>query len=151
MIDARQLGSSLFTPGVADVMIDFQSDNIYLAAFVVSVYVLGYCFGPLVIAPLSELYGRVPLYHMCNLLYTIFTVACAVAPGMASLVTFRFLAGVAGSCPLTLGAGSIADMVSPQNRGAAMGAWAMGSLLGPVIGPVGKWRRSEKTESGRIR
>ncbi|GAM43248.1 hypothetical protein TCE0_047f17904 [Talaromyces pinophilus] len=130
------LGSSMFAPGVPDVMLDFHSSNESLAAFIVSVYLLGYCFGPLAIAPLSEMYGRQPLYTACNLLYTIFNVACAVAPEIGSLIVFRFFAGVAGSCPLTLGAGSLADMIPQNKRGAVMAIWAMGPLLGPVIGPV---------------
>lgn len=128
----------MFAPGVPNVMLDFKSSNESLAAFVVSVYLLGYCFGPLAIAPLSEMYGRQPLYTLCNILYTIFNVACAVAPDMASLIVFRFLAGIAGSCPLTLGAGSLADMIPQEKRGAVMAVWALGPLLGPVIGPVGK-------------
>ncbi|KAL3707061.1 hypothetical protein TMatcc_008074 [Talaromyces marneffei ATCC 18224] len=130
------LGSSMFAPGVPNVMREFHSSNESLAAFIVSVYLLGYCFGPLVIAPLSEMYGRQPLYTACNLLYTIFNVACALAPDMGSLSVFRFFAGVAGSCPLTIGAGSLADMIPQNKRGAAMAIWAMGPLFGPVIGPV---------------
>ncbi|KAJ5625297.1 MFS transporter [Penicillium lagena] len=57
------LASSMFAPGVADVMTEFGSANSMLASWVVSVYVLGYMVGPFLIAPLSELYGRVPLYH----------------------------------------------------------------------------------------
>ena len=55
----RPLASSMFAPGVPEVMTEFKSSNELLASFVVSVYVLGYAFGPLLIAPLSELYGRV--------------------------------------------------------------------------------------------
>lgn len=129
----------MFAPGVPNVMEDFKSDNVYLASFVVSVYLLGYCFGPLVIAPLSELYGRMPLYNICNVLFTVFNVACAVAPNMSSLIIFRLFAGLAGSCPLTIGAGSLSDMIRQEKRGGAMAAWALGPLLGPVVGPVGKY------------
>lgn len=45
----------MFAPGVPDVMTEFHSQNEQLASFVVSVYILGYAFGPLLIAPLSEL------------------------------------------------------------------------------------------------
>ena len=41
------LGSSMFAPGVPLVMQDFNSTNEPLASFVVSVYVLGFAFGPL--------------------------------------------------------------------------------------------------------
>lgn len=35
-------GSSMFAPGVPDMMKEFHSDNVDLASFVVSIYVLGY-------------------------------------------------------------------------------------------------------------
>lgn len=41
------LASSIFAPGVPDLMADFRSDSKLLASFVVSVYVLGFAFGPL--------------------------------------------------------------------------------------------------------
>jgi len=127
----------MFAPGVPQVMRDFGSTNLELASFVVSVYLLGYCFGPLLIAPLSEMYGRVIIYNVCNVLYVVFTVACAVAPNLGALIVFRFFAGSAGSAPLTIGAGSISDMIRQEKRGGAMAAWALGPLIGPVIGPVG--------------
>jgi MFS family permease len=53
---------------------------------------------------------------------------------MGMLVAFRFLAGCAGAAPLTIGGGSITDLMLPQQRGAAMAIFALGPLLGPVIG-----------------
>ena len=135
-LSSRPLASSMFAPGVPDVMIEFQSNDEQLASFVVSIYVLGYALGPIVIAPLSELYGRLPLYHSCNLGFVIFTVACAVATDLNMLIAFRFLEGLFGSCPLTIGGGTIADIVIQEKRGAVMSIWALGPLMGPVIGPV---------------
>ncbi|KAJ5682167.1 MFS transporter cpaT [Penicillium macrosclerotiorum] len=130
------LGSSMFAPGVNQLAKDFKIASTELDSFVVSVYLLGYCFGPLLIAPISEMYGRRIVYNVCNLLYVIFTIACAVAPEIGSLIVFRFFAGFAGVCPLTIGAGSIADMFVQEKRGGAMAAWALGPLIGPVVGPV---------------
>ncbi|RGP68151.1 hypothetical protein FSPOR_5495 [Fusarium sporotrichioides] len=130
------LASSIFAPSIEQVMTEFHSTNSQVASFIVSVYLIGYCFGPLVIAPLSEMYGRLPLYHVCNVLFVIFNVACALAPNLGGLIAFRLLAGLAGSCPLTIGAGSLADVISREKRGAAMSSWALGPLFGPVIGPV---------------
>ncbi|EFE39468.1 MFS multidrug transporter, putative [Trichophyton verrucosum HKI 0517] len=130
------LGSSMFAPGVGEVMKEFNSTNPELASFVVSVYLLGFSFGPLIIAPLSEMYGRAPLYTICNILFVVFNVACALANSLESLIVFRFFAGTAGSAPLTIGAGTISDMIRQEKRGGALAAWALGPLLGPVIGPV---------------
>lgn len=68
--------------------------------------------------------------------YIAFTVACALAKNMNTLIAFRFLQGCWSVAPLTIGAGSLADMVAPQRRGAAMSLWSLGPLLGPVIGPI---------------
>ena len=132
----RPLASSMFAPGVPEVMKEFDSTNDELASFVVSIYVLGYAFGPLALAPLSELYGRMPVYHVCNFLFLVFTIACAVASNLNMLIGFRFLAGLVGSCPITIGGGTIADMFVQQKRGGVMAIWALGPLMGPVIGPV---------------
>ncbi|KAK3689452.1 major facilitator superfamily domain-containing protein [Podospora appendiculata] len=130
------LGSSIFAPGVGLLMYEFHSGSRELASFVVSVYVLGFAAGPLVIAPLSEIYGRLALYHACNIAFMGFLVGCALAPSLNALIVFRFLAGVFGSCALANGGGSIADMIHPEKRATAMAAFGIGPLLGPIIGPV---------------
>ena len=117
-------------------MATYHSSNPQLASFVVSVFILGYFFGPLFLAPLSELYGRLPVYLTCNVLFTIFNIACAVSNSLSSLVVFRFLAGTFGGCPITIGAGSFGDMIAQEHRGKIIAIWALGPLLGPVIGPV---------------
>ena len=43
----------MFAPGVPEVLQEFQTRSQTLAEFVVSVYILGFAFGPLIIAPLS--------------------------------------------------------------------------------------------------
>ena len=128
------LGSSMFAPGVPDLMKEFKSNNVELASFVVSVYVLGFAVGPLFFAPLSEIYGRLPVYHCCNALFFACNIACALAPNLNFLVGFRFLAGVFGSAPLTNGGGTIADLVTQEKRGKAMS----GFVMGPIIGPISK-------------
>ncbi|KAL4877059.1 major facilitator superfamily domain-containing protein [Aspergillus karnatakaensis] len=130
------LASSMFAPGIEGVMRDFHSTDSMLASFVVSVFVLGYVVGPFIIAPASELYGRVPCYHACNVLFLVFTIACAVAQDMPQLIVFRLLAGVAGVCPITIGAGTIADMIAVEKRAGIMAVWALGPILGPIVGPV---------------
>lgn len=129
------LASSMFAPGVSQVMAEFDNSNPQLATFVVSVYVLGFAFGPLFIAPASEMYGRT-ICNICNALFVVFSICCGVSSSYGMLVAFRFLMGCAGSAPLTIGGGTIADMMQTERRGSAMAIWIMGPLLGPVIGPV---------------
>lgn len=111
-------------------MREFRSSDTTQASFIVSIYILGYALGPLAIAPLSEMYGRMPLYHVCNIMFVIWNLACALAPNLGSLLVFRLLAGIAGSCPITIFAGSIADVFIQEKRGGAMAVCALGPLIG---------------------
>lgn len=130
------LASSMFAPGVPQVLADFKTDAPTIAEFVVSIYILGFAVGPLIISPLSEMFGRWPVYVVCNILFFIFTIACAVADSMAQLIVFRFFAGTFGVCPVTLGGATISDLIDQEKRGVAMSLFGMGPLLGPVIGPI---------------
>lgn len=126
----------MFAPGIKAIMIEFHSTSSITATFLVSIYVLGFAFGPLLVAPLSEILGRRPLYIWGNIFFAIFTMATALSTSIGMLLAFRFLMGLAGSVPITIGSGSIADMMPVEMRGRAMSAWALGPLLGPCIGPV---------------
>ncbi|KAI1174851.1 bicyclomycin resistance protein [Nemania sp. FL0916] len=131
------LASSIFAPGVPLVLQEFHSDSLEIATFVVSVYLIGFAAGPVVLAPMSEIYGRVPVYHVCNIGFVAFSVACALAPSLNALIAFRFLAGLFGVAPITNGGGSVADMILQQHRGTVLAVYSIGPLLGPIIGPIG--------------
>jgi MFS family permease len=131
------LASTIISPASSDVMATFHSTNGTLESFVTSIYLIGYVCGPLFIAPLSELYGRSPAYNVCNLLFFVFSIACAVANNLSALLVFRLLAGIAASCPITIGSATIADTIPIERRGLAMVFWISGPLLGPTIGPLG--------------
>ena len=126
----------MFAPGIPKIMAEFHQSSPTTATFILSIYILGFAFGPLIIAPLSELYGRSILYNIGNLCFTVFTVGAALSNSIGMLMAFRFLMGLAGAVPITIGSGSIADVMPVEKRGRAMAAWALGPLLGPCIGPV---------------
>ncbi|EXJ72568.1 uncharacterized protein A1O5_03714 [Cladophialophora psammophila CBS 110553] len=130
------LASSMLAPGVQQLVTDFDIHSEFLITLVISIYLIGYAVGPLVCAPMSELYGRQVVYHITNVLFTIFTIACALAPNLNILIGFRFLAGAAGSAPLVLGSGVITDIYPRERRGSKLSTFAMGPLLGPVIDPI---------------
>lgn len=83
-----------------------------------------------------ELYGRSYLYHSTNILFIIFTIACAVSTNMSMLIAFRAFQGMAGSTAMTIGGGTVSDLFVQEERGAAIAVWAMCPLLGAVVGPI---------------
>lgn len=62
----------------------------------------GYMVGPLVWGPLSERYGRKKILAISFVPYTLFQMACALAPNIGSLIVFRFLGGISASSPLSI-------------------------------------------------
>lgn len=126
----------MLAPAINLVMQEFGTTNPDLGSFVVSVYLLGYAFGPLFLAPCSELYGRLPVYHGCTALFILCNIACAKAVNMPMLIVFRFITGVFGAGPLTVGPGSVADCFGQKERGKVMAIWTTPVLLGPALGPA---------------
>lgn len=126
----------MFAPGIPRILAEFKTNDSLIATFITSIYFLGFAFGPLVVAPLSELYGRVYIYHVSNVLFVSFCVGAALSTSIDMLMAFRFLMGVVGSVPTTIGVGSIVDVMPIEKRGRSISLWAIGPLLGPSIGPV---------------
>ncbi|KAJ4150247.1 hypothetical protein LMH87_011005 [Akanthomyces muscarius] len=126
----------MFAPGAAKLAQEFGITSNIVASFTVSIYLLGYVFGPLLLSSMSELYGRLVIYHVCNAFYVAFTIGCALSKNTAMFLVFRFVCGCAASAPMVIGGGTIADLYIASERGKAMAVFALGPLLGPVIGPV---------------
>lgn len=107
-----------------------------VATLGVSLYVLGFAVGPLLWAPLSEMYGRQVIFATTYGIFTAFNAGAAGSKNIQTLLVLRFLAGAFGSSPLTNAGGQIADMFDASERGLAMGLFALAPFLGPTIGPI---------------
>lgn len=130
------LASSMFAPGVSFMDADLHNTNEYVSALSVSIFVMGYVVGPLILSPLSEIYGRRPVLGCANAFFSVWQIGCALAPNITGLIIMRFLAGIGGSGCLTIGGGVIADLFHTEQRGMATSIFGAGPLLGPVIGPI---------------
>lgn len=130
------LTSSILAPGIPFVNKDFGNHSQLLGSFAVSVYILGFAVGSLLLSPLSEIYGRCIVMNSANTFFCCFTLGCALAPSLGELIAMRFFAGIGGSACLTIATGVIADMFVPEQRGKAVALYSMGILFGPILGPI---------------
>ncbi|KAH8784736.1 major facilitator superfamily domain-containing protein [Hyaloscypha finlandica] len=134
------MASSMFAPSVEAVLAEFHTSSADLGTFIVSSFLLAYVSGPLFIAPMSELYERLPVYHIFTLGFILFNVACANSTNFLMIIVFRIMSGVCGCTPLTLGPGSIADMFRQEIRGEILSVWVLPIMFGPTVGPtVGRY------------
>jgi multidrug resistance protein len=90
----------------------------------------------MVFAPLSEVVGRRLIYGTTLLLAVIFTIPCAVAPNIGTLIVCRAIDGIAFSAPMTLVGGTLADLWKTEERGVPMAAFSAAPFIGPAIGPL---------------
>ncbi|AEO63142.1 uncharacterized protein THITE_120949 [Thermothielavioides terrestris NRRL 8126] len=130
------LAAVMFAPSALNLVAEFAITDTVVASLTVSIYLLGFAIGPLLISSLSETYGRLVIYHLCNVFYLGFTVGCALSNGTAMFLVFRFLCGCAASSPMSIGGGTIADLYKAEERGKAMALFGLGPLVGPVVGPA---------------
>lgn len=102
----------------------------------VALYMLSMSIFPIWWSAFSEQFGRRSIYMISFTLFVIFSVLCAVSINAPMLIVFRLLAGGASASVQVVGAGTIADIWEPQERGRAMGFFYLGPLLGPLIAPI---------------
>ncbi|KAK6213333.1 major facilitator superfamily transporter [Colletotrichum tabaci] len=132
---AVALLSSAYTGGIRQIIEEFGVSQ-EVATLGVSLFVLGFAIGPLLWAPLSELFGRQSLFFGTYAVLTAFNAGCAGADSATTLLVLRFFAGAFGSSPLANSGGVIADMFPAAERGLAMALFAAAPFLGPVLGPI---------------
>ena len=144
------LASTVVAPGVPLIMDEFGTNNV-LGAFVISIFVLGQITGPSLLVPVSRSYGRLLVYHLSNLSFVTWNIACALAPNTSALLIFRLFAGCAAAGPLAIGRRSVEDMflyikreecprllifATNTSLETPLILLSIASMLGPCIGPV---------------
>ncbi|KAG1734164.1 multidrug resistance protein 4 [Suillus lakei] len=130
------LATSVMAPGLPNLAIVLGITDPTVLAMTLSVVLLSYAIGPLFLAPLSEVYGRVWVLHLGNIFFLAFNLGCALSRNATTFIIFRFLAGFAGSAPIACGGGVVSDLFSERERASAMALYSLGPLIGPSIGPV---------------
>ncbi|TAQ86138.1 hypothetical protein B7494_g5538 [Chlorociboria aeruginascens] len=130
------VATSAYVPAIPLVMKEFNVVR-EIAVLPLSLYTLGFIVGPILAAPLSELYGRRSVYWTTLPLLLIFTAISGASNNIPLLIVARLLAGIGGSGTLAVGAGTIADLWDRQKHGGrAALSYIIAPFLGPALGPL---------------
>uniref|UniRef100_A0A060T8V0 ARAD1C32472p n=1 Tax=Blastobotrys adeninivorans TaxID=409370 RepID=A0A060T8V0_BLAAD len=128
-------GSAAYASAVPYVSAEFEVGSV-VAILGVTLYVLGFASGPVMWAPLSELYGRkTPIVLSC-LGLTVFSFGAATAKDLQTLLLCRFFGGFLGASPLVVTAAAFADMFNNRTRGIALTIFSGTVFVGPIVAPV---------------
>ncbi|RMZ87292.1 hypothetical protein DV736_g5487, partial [Chaetothyriales sp. CBS 134916] len=130
------MATTMCAPAIEGIVADLGISSTAVSTLAITIYLVGLAFGPLFLSSTSELHGRLPVYHIANIVFMAFVVGNALSQTTAQFMVFRFFSGCAGGMPLALGGGTIADITAPAKRGLATALFSLGPLAGPVLGPV---------------
>jgi DHA2 family multidrug resistance protein len=89
---------------------------------------------------LANTFGRKRLFITCIAGFTLASLACGLAPNLASLILLRALQGAAGGGLQPVGQAILSDSFPPEKRGMASAIYGIAAVVGPTVGPtLGGW------------
>lgn len=127
--------SSIYTSIYGQMIPEFRTND-EVATLGLSLFVLGLGTSPLFLGPLSEFYGRRPIYLVSFFFFFIWQIPCAFAKNIQTMLIVRFLAGFSGSAFLSVSGGSVSDLFSGTKLTFPMAIFSASPFLGPVVGPL---------------
>nr|POF14047.1 putative mfs-type transporter [Quercus suber] len=133
---AANFGSSIVSPA-EDAIAAYVNVSREAAVLCVSLYIIGFAIGPLLWAPVSEIWGRrwgtLPQMFCLSLL----SIGTARSENAATIFSLRLLGGIFASAPVSNVSASISDMWEPVARGVAQSLYSIaGVMAGPTLGPL---------------
>lgn len=126
--------SSIYTSTYSQMTAELGCSRL-VATLGLSTFVLGIALGPMW-SPLSEFYGRRPIYLAAFFAFTVWIVPCAVADSIAPIIVARFFQGLSGSAFLSVSGGTVSDLFTPDRMHHPLTLFTAAPFLGPSIGPL---------------
>ena len=89
---------------------------------------------------LTQRFGQVRLFMASIILFVLASLLCGFAPSLGWLVVFRVLQGAVAGPMIPLSQSLLLSSYPKEKAGSALAAWAITTLVAPVVGPVlGGW------------
>ncbi|TDZ26648.1 MFS transporter OpS2 [Colletotrichum orbiculare MAFF 240422] len=129
------MGSSIFYPALPEMSREFGVSPT-ITNLSVAFYMLAMAIFPLWWSSFSETLGRRTIYLISFALFVVFSVLSALSVNIEMLIVMRLLGGGASASVQAVGAGTIADIWEPRERGRAMSIFYLGPLTGPLLAPI---------------
>jgi DHA2 family multidrug resistance protein len=108
--------------------------------WVLTSYIIAAAIGTPLTGWLAGRLGRRRLMLWSLAGFTVMSGLCGLSTHLGELVLFRLLQGLFGAALVPVSQAILLDINPPEQHGQAMAVWAMGAVLGPIIGPaLGGW------------
>ena len=129
------LSASIYFPAMTVLQAHFAVTPTLLNLTLTS-YMLFQGLSPSFFGPLSDAFGRRPVYLITFTIYFAANIGLAVQNSYATLLVLRCLQSAGSSVSVALSMGTVADISGPEERGKYIGLVMGFTLLAPAVGPV---------------
>lgn len=93
------VSSTMLAPALPTLAKEFNTSSGIETYLIMSIFLLAYAIGPFILAPLSEMYGRVVVLQSANMIFLVFNTVCGFSQTKTQIMVFRFLSGLGGAAP----------------------------------------------------
>ncbi|KAH7075919.1 major facilitator superfamily domain-containing protein [Paraphoma chrysanthemicola] len=128
-------GASGFSPVAGDFAKDVGVTP-QVATLGLSGYVLGLAFGPMTLAPLSEYFGRRPVYIVSYGIFLLLLLSTTYVQSLVPFLIIRLFSGYFSSTTISNFGGTIADLFHHHDTGPAMSLFLWAATGGSPTGFV---------------
>lgn len=133
------LDIAIVGPALPSIRADFAISDRALA-WIFSIYVLFNLVGTPLMAKLSDLWGRRPIYLLDISLFAAGSLVVALSPSFPVLLIGRAIQGFGAGGIFPVASAVIGDTFPPEKRGSALGligaVFGLAFLVGPILGGV---------------
>ncbi|EGX94298.1 MFS multidrug transporter [Cordyceps militaris CM01] len=129
------MSGAMLAPALQDIAHDFNTNEKNAQIFL-SIYVLAFAFGPMVLAPCTEVFGRRPVWLICACYYIVWNTAAGFSKSPGVLILCRVMSGIGASAEFAVSSPVLADIWRPEQRGKSYAISTFLPLLGPALGPI---------------
>lgn len=126
----------MLAPVEAQISRGLHISHAYDWLLVNTLILIGVGLSPLLLAPLSEVYGRKPVIVIGASIFVVWNTGCGAARTLGELLAFRLLSGFGASVADATAGGVISDLWRVEERGKAFAIYMAAPLLGPALGPI---------------
>ena len=129
------LAIDMYLPALPAIARDLHSTP-GLVQVSLAAYFIGIAGGQALYGPLSDSMGRKPALYLGLLVFTLASMACALAPRVEVLIACRFLQALGGCAPLVVPRAVVRDHFDEHASVRALSALVLVMGLAPILAPL---------------
>lgn len=129
------LSTDFYLPSLPDI-VRVMATDVAGAQATLSAFLFGFAGGQILWGPLSDRLGRRPVLLTGLALFTLATLACALAPSIEALTVARAVQALGASGPIVLGRAMVRDLYEGPRAGRELARMGMIMGLVPAVAPV---------------